>query len=476
MIRYIARKSGRKIAILPIRQSLQPSLWYSLKHRCVLRHCISAVSLYKGDNRNLHAYHGIRPGCSTNATTGGSRSSLNYHHSPEAHRCRIRPGYLIKRYHSGTIIGCRRSSFCNHHLSQARYCGIRPLHAGDEGFFGVRRPHFSTTSPNPEDDEKRAKKESPSVTRALYGDQDGTWIDKSELIPKWTRPYLKLARIDRPVGTWLLLWPCYWSIALASPPHTLPDPQLLVTFGVGAFVMRSAGCVINDLWDQDIDSQVKRTALRPLATGEISQRQAIGFLAGLLSIGLGVLLQLNPYSQVLGASSLLLVVVYPYMKRITHFPQLVLGLAFNWGALLGWSATCGSLDLSVVIPLYYAAICWTLLYDSIYALQDKSDDRRLGLGSTALFLQARGDRFTRRALSAAAISTIAGLTTAGIAAGEGWPFFAGVGAAALHFAWQLNTLKLGDDDVDRLNQNHRFVSNIQLGGILFLGTVLGKFF
>lgn len=182
-------------------------------------------------------------------------------------------------------------------------------------------------------------------------------------------PYLRLIRFDRPIGTWLLFWPCGWSIALAAAPGCAPDAALLALFATGAFVMRGAGCTINDMWDREIDRQVERTRERPLASGELTQLDALVFLAAQLGVGAQVLLQLNGYSIGLGAASLGLVVVYPLMKRVTYWPQLVLGAAFNWGALLGWAAVHGEVLWSACAPLYAAGVCWTIVYDTIYAHQ-----------------------------------------------------------------------------------------------------------
>ena len=196
-----------------------------------------------------------------------------------------------------------------------------------------------------------------------------TWIDK---VPGHYQPYLLLARADKPIGTWLLLWPCCWSIGMVAPPGGLPDMWMLSKFALGAVVMRGAGCTINDMWDKDIDSKVERTRTRPLAAGAITPFQAAGFLGLQLTAGLGVLASLNTYSILLGASSLGLVVMYPLMKRVTHFPQLVLGLTFNWGALLGASAVLGYTPWEICLPLYCGSVFWTLTYDTIYAHQDKA--------------------------------------------------------------------------------------------------------
>ncbi|XP_075854889.1 4-hydroxybenzoate polyprenyltransferase, mitochondrial isoform X1 [Microcebus murinus] len=187
--------------------------------------------------------------------------------------------------------------------------------------------------------------------------------------PRPLQPYLRLMRLDKPIGTWLLYLPCTWSIGLAADPGCFPDWYMLSLFGTGAVLMRGAGCTINDMWDREYDKKVTRTANRPIAAGNISTFQSFVFLGGQLTLALGVLLCLNYYSIALGAASLLLVVTYPLMKRITYWPQLALGLTFNWGALLGWSAVRGSCDPAVCLPLYFSGVMWTLIYDTIYAHQ-----------------------------------------------------------------------------------------------------------
>ena len=296
----------------------------------------------------------------------------------------------------------------------------------------------------------------------LYKDQDATWVDR-HLHPA-LQPYAKLARIDRPIGTMLLLWPCWWSIGLAAPVSAPPDVSLLALFGVGAFVMRGAGCTINDMWDRRYDARVERTINRPLASGRVSMLGALTFLGAQLTCGLGVLLQLNPYSIALGAASLGLVVVYPLCKRYTNFPQAVLGLTFNWGALLGWAAVHGTCDWAAVLPLYASGVAWTLVYDTLYAHQDKADDARLGLGSTALYFgESRTVLHGFTAVSAAA------LCACGVQTGMAWPFYVGAGAATAHMAWQVHTA----DFADRANLNARFVSNNQVGAMVFAGIVGG---
>ncbi|XP_046486510.1 4-hydroxybenzoate polyprenyltransferase, mitochondrial isoform X4 [Neodiprion pinetum] len=277
---------------------------------------------------------------------------------------------------------------------------------------------------------------------------------------------MRLMRIDKPIGSWLLFWPCGWSIALSAPPGMIPDPQMLALFWLGAFIMRGAGCTINDMWDRDIDRKVARTKDRPLVSGEVTQLEALVFLSGQLGVGLLVLLQLNWYSILLGASSLGLVVIYPLMKRITHWPQLILGMTFNWGALLGWSAVQGTCDWSVCLPLYVAGVCWTILYDTIYAHQDKVDDILLGIKSTALKF---GDN-TKVWLSCFGTSMISSLLTSGIMVDQTWPYYVAVGVVGSHLANQIYTLNI-DNPTDCAN---KFVSNQRVGFILFTGIVLGN--
>ncbi len=212
----------------------------------------------------------------------------------------------------------------------------------------------------------------------------GNWVDTRA--PSAWRPYLRLMRADRPIGTWLLLLPCWWGAALATLPDGAPrlDFGHLVLFAIGAFVMRGAGCVWNDITDRDIDARVARTAGRPLPSGAVTVRAAVLFMACLLAAGLLVLLQFNLPAILIGLSSILIIAAYPFMKRISDFPQLVLGLAFNWGVLVAWAAVHGDLGLAPLL-LYSAGIAWTLGYDTIYALQDIDDDAIVGVRSTARY-------------------------------------------------------------------------------------------
>jgi 4-hydroxybenzoate polyprenyltransferase len=214
----------------------------------------------------------------------------------------------------------------------------------------------------------------------------GGWVGK---LPGVMAPYAILARLDRPIGSWLLFLPGLWSILLARAPwpETL---RLIVLFGVGSVVMRSAGCVVNDMWDRKIDRLVARTAGRPLASGALSMRRAAVFLAGLLCIGLAILLSLNWRAEILGASSLILVALYPAAKRVTWWPQAMLGITFGFGAPLGYVAATRHFDLAALL-LYLAVFFWILGYDTIYAHQDREDDALVGVRSTArLFAETSG--------------------------------------------------------------------------------------
>jgi 4-hydroxybenzoate polyprenyltransferase len=312
-----------------------------------------------------------------------------------------------------------------------------------------------------------------------------SWVD--DYLPTILQPYARLSRMDKPIGTWLLLWPCYWSTAMATyaaDNSLLPaDPYLLSLFTVGAFVMRGAGCTINDLWDQDFDAKVRRTANRPLARGDVTTPQAIGWLAVQLSMGLGVLLSLphTYYNFCWGAASLPLVVMYPLMKRFTKYPQFVLGLTFNWGAWMGWAATFGSMDIAVIGPLYASGIAWTMVYDTIYANQDKADDASLGLKSTALTFGSDGDSKQKKILHAFGIVTYVSWVLSGFnlynplgeGAGSIMPFglyASGISAAYAHLVWQIHTADFDNPH----NLAERFRSNTVVGGVVFGSIVAGN--
>ncbi|XP_065168970.1 4-hydroxybenzoate polyprenyltransferase, mitochondrial [Atheta coriaria] len=289
-----------------------------------------------------------------------------------------------------------------------------------------------------------------------------------DISPKPIQPYLRLARLDKPIGTWLLYWPGAWSIAAAAQPGCFPDLYLLSLFGAGAIIMRGAGCTVNDIWDKDIDGKVDRTRNRPLVDGSVSMKQAYAFLIAQLFAGLAVLMQLNWYSILLGASSLSLVFSYPAFKRFTYWPQLVLGFTFNWGALLGYSAVRGYLEPTICVPLYCAGIFWTLIYDTIYAHQDKKDDLLIGLKSTAIHF---GDK-TKLWLSGFSVAMISSLAVTGVMAEQTWPYYASLALISTHLASQIVTL-----NIDNTNDcASKFISNHQVGWILFLGFVLGNLY
>jgi len=290
----------------------------------------------------------------------------------------------------------------------------------------------------------------------------GNWVDR--LAPAAWRPYLRLMRFDRPIGAWLLLFPCWWAQGLAELSLGRPYPSLwyLALFSAGAFLMRGAGCVYNDIVDRDYDAGVARTAARPIPSGQVSVAEARMFLVVLGLAGFVILLQFNLFTVLLGAASLLLIAIYPFMKRLTYWPQLMLGLTFKWGALVGWSAVTGSLSLAPV-ALYAGCVLWTIGYDTIYAHQDKEDDATLGLKSTALKF---GDA-THRWLVAFYAAAVVLWALAGALAGGRLAFFVGLALASIQLAWQVTTL----DTNDPANCLVRFKSNRLVGWALFLGIV-----
>jgi 4-hydroxybenzoate polyprenyltransferase len=290
----------------------------------------------------------------------------------------------------------------------------------------------------------------------------GNWVDR--FAPPRTRPYARLARLDRPIGWWLLLWPCWWSAALAAGAAgmALPNPWHLALFMVGAIVMRGAGCTYNDILDRRIDASVERTRSRPIPSGQVTKQGAKLWMVALALTGFVVLIQFNVPTILLGVCSLAVVAVYPLAKRVTHWPQIVLGLAFSWGALLGWTAIFGELGWPA-IALYAAAVVWTLGYDTIYAHQDKEDDAVVGVKSTALLFGPR----TRPVLAVVYAVTAGLLATALALAGAGPLAFAGLALFAAQLVWQVATVDIDDG----ANCLHRFRSNGAAGWILFAGLV-----
>ncbi|MGH6945364.1 MAG: 4-hydroxybenzoate octaprenyltransferase [Geminicoccaceae bacterium] len=293
----------------------------------------------------------------------------------------------------------------------------------------------------------------------VVADRERSWVER---LPAWLRPYAVLARWDRPIGTWLLLWPCWWAAALAPGG---PDLVHLLLFGIGAIAMRGAGCVVNDLADREFDAKVERTRLRPLASGELGVRQALGFLAAQLLIGALVLANFNVPTIAVALASTPLILVYPFMKRITWWPQAFLGITFNWGALVGWTAATGALAPAALV-LYVAGFFWTLGYDTIYAHQDKADDALIGIKSSARRLGAS----TRPWLLGFYAIALALLALAGAFAGMRIGFYLLLPAVAAHFLWQVRTLEL-DDPASCLA---RFRSNRELGLLVALAILAGK--
>jgi 4-hydroxybenzoate polyprenyltransferase len=293
-------------------------------------------------------------------------------------------------------------------------------------------------------------------------DSTGNWVDG--VAPAWARPYLRLARLDRPIGSWLLLMPCWWSVGLAAV-HARSQVNVwhLLLFFIGAFAMRGAGCTWNDIVDRDLDSQVERTRSRPIPSGQVTVASAAAFLLLQALVGLAVLLQFNRFTIYVGFASLAVVAIYPFMKRITYWPQIVLGLAFSWGALMGWPATFARLDLPALL-LYAGAISWVIGYDTIYAHQDREDDALIGIKSTALLFRER----TKPMLALFYALAVALIALAGWSAGAGLLFALGLLAFAAHLAWQIARLDV-DDPIDCLVV---FKSNRDAGLILFAGLVL----
>jgi len=294
-------------------------------------------------------------------------------------------------------------------------------------------------------------------------DSTGNWVDRQA--PAAARPYLRLARLDRPIGSWLLLIPCWWSAGLATIAGHERTPSFiqLALFFIGAFTMRGAGCTWNDIVDRDLDRRVERTRSRPIPSGAVSVAEAAAFLLVQALIGLAVLLQFNGFAVATGIASLAIVAIYPFMKRITYWPQIVLGFAFSWGALMGWAAAFGRLD-SPALVLFAGSIAWVIGYDTIYAHQDREDDALVGIKSTALRF---GER-TKPMLAVFYATAVGLIGVAGALAGAGVAFALGLLAFAAHLAWQVARLDI--DDPDRCLA--LFKSNRDAGLILFAGMLI----
>jgi 4-hydroxybenzoate polyprenyltransferase len=302
-----------------------------------------------------------------------------------------------------------------------------------------------------------------STAAARVADATGNWVDTRA--PPWSRPYLRLSRLDRPIGSWLLLMPCWWSAALAAGViHDCSQlPVIIALFFIGAFAMRGAGCTWNDITDRDLDALVERTRSRPIPAGQVSVPQAAVFLVVQALIGLAVLLQFNRFAVMTGIASLIIVAVYPFMKRITWWPQIVLGLAFSWGALMGFAVTQERID-ATALALYAGSIAWVIGYDTIYAHQDAEDDALIGIKSTALLFGAR----TRSALMAFYGLAVVLIGVALLLAGARWPAWIGLAAFAAHLVWQIARLEISDPALCL----RIFRSNRDAGLLLFAGLLV----
>jgi 4-hydroxybenzoate polyprenyltransferase len=298
---------------------------------------------------------------------------------------------------------------------------------------------------------------------ARVADATGNWVDTHA--PQWSRPYLRLSRLDRPIGSWLLLIPCWWSAALAArvAGEVGQLPLDIVLFFIGAFAMRGAGCTWNDITDRDLDARVERTRSRPIPAGQVSVRAAMVFLVAQALVGLAVLLQFNRFAVATGIASLIIVAIYPFMKRITWWPQIVLGLAFSWGALMGFAVTLGRID-ATALALYAGSIAWVIGYDTIYAHQDAEDDALIGIKSTALLF---GER-THQALIIFYGLAVVLIGVALYLAGVRWPAWIGLVAFAANLAWQIRRLKIDDSALCK----RLFYSNRDAGLLLFAGLLV----
>ncbi len=289
----------------------------------------------------------------------------------------------------------------------------------------------------------------------------GSWVDH---LPEAMRPYAQLMRLDRPIGWWLLLLPCWWGLVLAQigAGVGIPNLKYAALFLAGAVVMRGAGCTLNDIVDRVIDGKVERTRARPIPSGRVTVQSAAIFLALQLLLGLLIVLQFNGFTVVTAIASLAIVAIYPFMKRITYWPQVVLGMAFNWGALLGWTAIHGAFSWAA-LSLYLGGISWTMAYDTIYAHQDKEDDVLIGVKSTALKFGAATPQWLTFFFAAALvlIDLALWLVSAPL------PAHVGIAGAALHATWQVVRFK--DDDPAlclKLFRANRFFGLIILAGLL----------
>lgn len=286
-------------------------------------------------------------------------------------------------------------------------------------------------------------------------------------LPPWMRPYGRLARWDRPIGIWLLVFPCWWSVALAAAPHWDNMVGWMALFAVGALAMRGAGCTWNDIVDRKVDAGVERTRGRPLPSGELKLHHALIWMALQLAVAAAILFKLHKFAGGVALASLLLVAIYPTMKRLTSWPQVVLGLAFNWGALVGYAAVTNTLSRATV-ALYAGGVAWTMVYDTIYAMQDQRDDAVVGVRSTA----RRFANAPRRWLSLFAVLALAFWTSVGLLSPLGPFYFGLLGTVAAHFVWQIAFLKPDD----QANCLAKFKANALIGWLLLAGIIVGHLY
>jgi 4-hydroxybenzoate polyprenyltransferase len=288
----------------------------------------------------------------------------------------------------------------------------------------------------------------------------GDWVDRR--LPSAWRPYTRLARLDRPVGVWLTLFPCLAALIQAS--HGFPALWQLIVFCLGALLMRSAGSTVNDIADRNFDAHVERTRFRPLASGQLRTRQAIGFLVVELALAASLLFFLSPYTRLIALCVLPLVFIYPLCKRFTHWPQAVLGAAFNWGMLMAWAEVTGHVPVGAVI-MWIGAIAWQIGYDTVYAYVDVKDDTRLGLKSTAILFGQGGKAWIGLFYAITVVSWSLG----GWLSGMSLPYAAGMVVVAAHLAWQTRRI-----DLRRPELNFRlFLSNILTGLLLACAALMG---
>lgn len=296
----------------------------------------------------------------------------------------------------------------------------------------------------------------PDLSDIKYGD----WVDRR--LPQAWRPYTRLARLDRPVGIWLTLFPCWAALIQAS--QGFPDLVHLTVFSLGALLMRSAGSTVNDIADRKFDGHVERTRFRPLASGQMSVPNAFLFLAVQLALAASLLAFLTPYTRLVAICVLPLVFVYPLCKRFTHWPQAVLGAAFNWGMLMAWSEVVGEIPLGAIL-VWFGAIAWQIGYDTVYAYVDIKDDTQLGLRSTAILFGEHGKTW----IGAFYALTVAAWSIGGWMVGMGPLYALGMAVIAAHLAWQTSRIDLSRPELSY----QLFLANILTGVLLAVASIGG---